>query len=126
MSPFRNGLFLASAASMALSLDCSALIYGAHADDWAGSAYPDCSPAFVQAMNAAIEEGTAHELHIEAPFVHMNKADIVRLGLSLGVPYELTWSCYEGGEQPCGECATCRDRQAAFEANGITDPLLTL
>lgn len=124
--PFRNGLFLASAASMALSLDCSALIYGAHADDWAGSAYPDCSPAFVQAMNTAIEEGTAHELHIEAPFVHMNKADIVRLGLSLGVPYELTWSCYEGGEQPCGECATCRDRQAAFEANGITDPLLTL
>lgn len=122
--PFRNGLFLASAASMALSLDCSALMYGAHADDWAGSAYPDCSPAFVQAMNVAIEEGTANELHIEAPFVSLNKAEIVRLGLDLGVPYELTWSCYEGGDQPCGECATCRDRQAAFEANGVVDPLL--
>lgn len=122
--PFRNGLFLASAASMALSLGCSALIYGAHADDWAGAAYPDCSPAFVQAMNVAIEEGTAHELHIEAPFVSMNKADIVALGLSLQVPYELTWSCYEGGEYPCGQCATCLDREVAFEANGVTDPLL--
>lgn len=122
--PFRNGLFLASAASMALSLGCSVLIYGAHADDWAGAAYPDCSPAFVQAMDEAIKEGTANELRIEAPFVSMNKADIVRTGLSLKVPYELTWSCYEGKETPCGECATCLDRQAAFEANGAQDPLL--
>lgn len=122
--PFRNGLFLASAASMALSLGCSVLIYGAHADDWAGAAYPDCSPAFVNAMNVAIQEGTANELHIEAPFVAMNKAEIVELGISLQVPYELTWSCYEGGERPCGECATCLDRQAAFEANGVVDPLL--
>ncbi len=122
--PFRNGLFLASAASMALSLGCSVLCYGAHADDAAGAAYPDCSLAFVRAMDAAVREGTAGELRIEAPFVQMNKAAIVRAGLDLGVPYELTWSCYEGGDEPCGACATCRDRQAAFAACGAQDPLL--
>lgn len=122
--PFRNGLFLSSAASMALSLDCSVLYYGAHHDDWAGNAYPDCSREFVDAMNRAIVEGTGGELHMEAPFVEWNKADIVREGLKLNVPYELTWSCYEGGDAPCGVCGTCIDRTAAFEANGVTDPLL--
>ena len=95
--PFRNGLFLSSAASMALSLGCSVVYYGAHHDDWAGNAYPDCSLEFVEAMNRAIVEGTGGELRLEAPFVTWSKADIVREGLALGVPYELTWSCYEGG-----------------------------
>lgn len=122
--PFRNGLFLSSAASMALSLGCSVLYYGAHSDDWAGSAYPDCSPAFVAAMNEAIVQGTGGELRLEAPFVQFSKADIVRQGLALGVPYELTWSCYEGGGVPCGACATCIDRVRAFEENGVVDPLL--
>lgn len=122
--PFRNGLFLSSAASMALSLGCSVLYYGAHSDDWAGSAYPDCSPAFVAAMNEAIVQGTGGELRLEAPFVQFSKADIVRQGLALGVPYELTWSCYEGGDVPCGVCATCIDRVRAFEENGVVDPLL--
>ena len=122
--PFRNGLFLASAASMALSIGCSVLYYGAHADDAAGNAYPDCSPAFISDMDAAIREGTAGELHIEAPFQHWNKAQIVHAGLRLGVPYEKTWSCYEGGDKPCGVCGTCRDRIHAFEANGTTDPLM--
>lgn len=122
--PFRNGLFLSAAASEALSLGCCALYYGAHHDDWAGSAYPDCSQAFVDAMAAAIAEGTGGELRMEAPFVQWSKADIVREGLRLGVPYELTWSCYEGGERPCGVCATCIDRARAFEANGTVDPLL--
>lgn len=122
--PFRNGLFLSSAASMALSLDCSVLYYGAHHDDWAGNAYPDCSQEFVNAMNAAIVEGTGGALHMEAPFVRWSKADIVREGLRMGVPYELTWSCYEGGERPCGVCGTCIDRARAFELNGVTDPLL--
>lgn len=122
--PFRNGLFLSSAASMALSLGCSVLYYGAHSDDWAGSAYPDCSPAFVAAMNEAIAQGTGGELRLEAPFVQFSKADIVRQGLALGVPYELTWSCYEGGDVPCGVCATCIDRVRAFEENGVVDPLL--
>lgn len=122
--PFRNGLFLSAAASMALSLGCSVLLYGAHHDDWAGNAYPDCSQAFVDAMGAAIAEGTGGELRLEAPFVQWSKADIVREGLSLGVPYELTWSCYEGGDKPCGVCATCIDRARAFEENGTVDPLL--
>lgn len=122
--PFRNGLFLSSAASMALSLECSVLYYGAHHDDWAGNAYPDCSREFVAAMNNAIMEGTGGELHMEAPFVEWSKADIVKKGLELSVPYELTWSCYEGGDKPCGVCATCIDRKRAFELNGSVDPLL--
>ena len=120
--PFRNGLFLSSAASIALSKDCGVIYYGAHGDDAAGCAYPDCSPVFNNAMNEAIWEGSGRQLRIEAPFVNMNKADIVRIGLRLGVPYELTWSCYEGGDEPCGKCGTCIDRAAAFAANGVKDP----
>ena len=122
--PFRNGLFLSSAASVALSLGCCELRYGAHHDDWAGDAYPDCSPEFVEAMACSISLGTGGELALKAPFVQWNKAQIVAKGLELGVPYELTWSCYEGGEKPCGVCGTCIDRTAAFEANGTVDPLL--
>ena len=109
---------------MALSMGCSVVLYGAHHDDWAGDAYPDCSQAFVDAMGAAISEGTGGELTLEAPFVQLTKADIVKRGLELAVPYELTWSCYEGGDAPCGKCATCLDRIAAFEANNTTDPLM--
>lgn len=122
--PFRNGLFLSAAASIALSNDCEVIYYGAHADDAAGFAYPDCSPVFNKAMNDAIYEGSGHQLYIEAPFVNKTKADIVALGLKLGVPYALTWSCYEGGEKPCGKCGTCIDRAAAFAANGVADPAL--
>ncbi len=122
--PFRNGLFLSSAASIALSKSCNIIYYGAHSDDAAGYAYPDCSPAFNNAMNEAIYEGSGRQLRIEAPFVNMKKKDVVRLGLSLAVPYEVTWSCYEGGDIPCGKCATCIDRTAAFEANGVTDPAM--
>lgn len=122
--PFRNGLFLSSAASIALSHGCSKIMYGAHADDAAGSAYPDCSLEFVNYMNKAIYLGSGDQLRLEAPFVSMNKADVVKIGLELGVPYELTWSCYEGKEKPCMKCATCIDRIAAFEQNGVTDPIL--
>lgn len=123
--PFRNGLFLSAAASIALSKDCDVLYYGAHADDAAGFAYPDCSPVFNQAMNQAIYEGSGHQLHIEAPFVGKTKAEIVAMGLDLKVPYQLTWSCYEGGEKPCGKCGTCIDRAAAFAANGVSDPAIS-
>ncbi len=122
--PFRNGLFLSAAASFGLSLECSLICYGAHADDAAGNAYPDCSRAFVEAMNQAVWEGSGHQIRIEAPFVDVPKAEVVRRGLELNVPYELTWSCYEGGDEPCGTCGTCIDRQKAFEANGVRDPLL--
>lgn len=122
--PFRNGLFLSSAASIALSKDCSVIYYGAHSDDAAGNAYPDCSDAFNQSMRQAIEIGSGNQLTIEAPFVNFTKADVVREGLRLGVPYELTWSCYEGNDTSCGKCGTCRDRAAAFAANGVADPAL--
>ena len=122
--PFRNGLFLSSAASIALSKDCEVIYYGAHADDSAGFAYPDCSPVFNRAMNEAIWEGSGHQLKIEAPFVNVSKAEVVRIGLELNVPYELTWSCYEGGEKPCGKCGTCIDCAAAFQANHVEDPAL--
>ena len=121
--PFRNGLFLASAASIALSNGCEVIYYGAHSDDAAGNAYPDCSSAFHEAMNRAIYLGSGEQLRIIAPFVEMTKADVVKKGLALGVPYELTWSCYEGGEKPCGRCGTCIDRRQAFAANGVADPL---
>ncbi len=122
--PFRNGLFLASAASIALSRGCSEIYYGAHSDDAAGNAYPDCSKEFNDAINRAIFLGSGNELQVIAPFIGMNKAEVVKTGIELDVPYEKTWSCYEGGEKPCGVCGTCRDRIAAFEANGMTDPLM--
>jgi 7-cyano-7-deazaguanine synthase len=75
-------------------------------------------------MAAAISLGTGGNLKLSAPFVHWSKARIVEEGLKRGVPYELTWSCYEGGEKPCGTCGTCIDRQRAFELNGVIDPLL--
>ncbi len=123
--PFRNGLFLASAASIALSKDCSVIYYGAHSDDAAGSAYPDCSDAFNHAMGEAIYLGSGNQLRIEAPFVNHSKADVVKEGLRLGVPYELTWSCYEGKDEPCGVCGTCLDRAKAFAENNVADPALT-
>ncbi len=122
--PFRNGLFIASAASVALSRKCSVIYYGAHSDDSAGNAYPDCSEVFNNAMNTAVYEGSGKQLKIEAPFVSLTKADVVKIGLELKVPYELTWSCYEGSEKPCGKCGTCIDRAKAFAANGVSDPAL--
>ncbi len=121
--PFRNGLFLSSASAIALSKGCSKIYYGAHADDAAGNAYPDCSEAFNKAMNTAIYEGSGKQLEIEAPFISLNKAEVVKKGLELNVPYELTWSCYEGHDRACGKCGTCIDRKAAFIKNGTTDPI---
>lgn len=122
--PFRNGLFLSMAASTALINGCGLVMYGAHMDDAAGNAYPDCTEAFSNAIGKAIEEGTGGEVRLFAPFITMNKATIVKLGLELGVPYELTWSCYNGGDKPCGRCGTCIDRARAFEANGVKDPAI--
>ncbi len=122
--PFRNGLFLSSAASIALSWDCSVLYYGAHADDAAGNAYPDCSDAFNRAISDAIYIGSGEQLRVEAPFVGMTKAEVVKIGLELNVPYGLTWSCYEGKEKPCMACGTCIDRTEAFRQNRVADPLM--
>jgi len=122
--PFRNGLFLSSAASIALSNGCEVIYYGAHSDDAAGNAYPDCSSEFNEAMSRAIYLGSGNQLRIVAPFVSKTKADVVKEGLRLSAPYHLTWSCYGGGEKPCGKCGTCIDRAAAFAANNVADPAL--
>jgi len=119
--PFRNGLMLSAAASIAVSVGASQIYYGAHADDAAGNAYPDCSVLFTEAMNRAIYEGTGGKVNIIAPFVTFNKAAVVKKGLELGVPYKMTWSCYEGGDKPCGKCGTCIDRANAFRVNGVED-----
>ena len=122
--PFRNGLFLSYATAVAYQLKCDLILYGAHADDAAGRAYPDCTPEFIKAMQAAIYEGTGYAVKMQAPWWAFNKAQVVEEGLKLGMTheeFEHTWSCYEGKETPCKVCGTCRDRKAAFEANGITD-----
>ena len=121
--PFRNGLMLSIATARALINDCDEICYGAHSDDACGSAYPDCTPMFYQAMNDAIYEGSGHLVTLSAPLLYFTKVDVVKEGLRLGVPYELTWSCYEGGEEPCHTCGTCIDRENAFKLNGVTDPL---
>lgn len=125
--PFRNGLLLSAVASIAMSIyphDEVRIYIGAHADDAAGNAYADCSKDFTDAMGKAINIGTYKKCHIVAPFVGIGKAGVVKAGLDIGVPYELTWSCYEGGDKPCGTCGTCIDRAAAFAANGVKDPAL--
>lgn len=125
--PFRNGLILSMAASMALSLypdDEVAIYIGAHADDATGNAYPDCRPDFNHHMNEAIYIGSYNKVHLVAPLNTMNKTEVVQEGLRLQVPYHLTWSCYEGCHEPCHTCGTCRDREQAFLANGVEDPLL--
>lgn len=122
--PFRNGLFLSTAASLALSKKCSKIFYGAHSDDSVNNTYPDCSKVFNDAMNTAIYEGSGRLLKVEAPFIGLTKGDVVKKGLELKVPFELTWSCYDGDENPCGKCGTCIDRIKAFEKNNVVDPLL--
>ena len=114
--PFRNGLMLSMAASFADGLynfQNVELYIGVHSDDAAVNAYADCSAKFIAAMSAAVRIGTYEKIHLVAPF-----------GLELGAPYELTWSCYAGGDKPCGQCATCLDRAAAFAANNVKDPAL--
>lgn len=124
--PFRNGLFLSIAAAYADSLfpnQPSEVWYGAHADDAAGQAYADCSEEFASAMDRAISIGTYGNIHVVRPLINLNKAGVVAEGLKIGVPYNLTWSCYHGREKACGKCGTCLDRLAAFGANGVKDPI---
>lgn len=124
--PFRNGLFLSIAAAYADSIfpnEKVEIYYGAHADDAAGNAYADCTPEFADAMNKAISLGTYGNITVCRPLINWNKAQVVKEGLRLKVPYELTWSCYEGGDKQCGTCGTCIDRKNAFLENGVIDPV---
>ena len=121
--PFRNGLMLSQAAALASSLEADEVWYGAHADDAAGSAYPDCTPEFYESMDKAIFHGTGHKVHLLAPLLNLNKAQVVAAGLKVKAPYELTRSCYEEHEYACGKCATCIDRLNAFGQNLVVDPI---
>lgn len=121
--PYRNGLFLSYAAAIAYSIGAGEVYYGAHADDAAGNAYPDCSVDFYEAQNKAIFEGTGKKVSMVAPLIDMFKKDVVEWGLELSVPYAKTWSCYKGEGKACGTCGTCVDRRIAFIANGVRDPL---
>jgi len=121
--PFRNANLLSMAVSYAEANNCDALFIGAHSEDFAG--YPDCRPEFFEAFQQVIDVGTKPETEIElvAPFVEWSKTDIAERGLELGVPYELTWSCYRSEEPACGTCDSCAFRLEAFQNVGTKDPI---
>jgi len=119
--PNRNMIMLSIAAGYAYSIGAHAVAYAAHASDYA--VYPDCRPEFVQALEKALQVSLDDSsFKVIAPFVHMKKAEIVRLGKLLGVPFELTWSCYCGGRKHCGRCSSCKERHRAFVEAGVEDP----
>ena len=118
--PFRNGIFLSIAVAYAISVGAQYVFYGAHASD--SPFYPDCRGEFIRAFEHAAKLGTEEDISILAPFQDMQKHEILRLGVELGVPYELTWSCYLDGEKHCGRCESCRNRKKAFKEAGIRDP----
>lgn len=118
--PNRNTVFLSIAVAKALSDRYTQVAYAAHASDY--EIYPDCRPIFVEKFQEVIDVANQISIKIVAPFLHKDKADIVKLGIELGVPFEKTWSCYRGGAKPCGVCSTCIERNRAFEENGIVDP----
>ncbi len=115
--PFRNGIMLAIAAGLAESRHLPYIMIANHAGDHI--IYPDCTPAFIQAMNSAITAGTFDTVTLLAPYTHLTKAQIACRGAALGIDYSLTYSCYKGTPQPCGECATCIERAQALRAAGI-------
>jgi 7-cyano-7-deazaguanine synthase len=121
--PFRNGLMLSQAAALAYSIGAYKIVYGAHSDDAAGGAYPDCTPDFYEAMNEAIFQGTGEKVRLDAPLLTLNKSQVVKQGLAMHAPYHLTRSCYEEDSVSCGTCATCIDRLAAFKINHVLDPI---
>lgn len=127
--PFRNGLMLSAATSWIQGQRTSkenveewALYFGAHAEDARNDAYPDCSFHFTGAMANAIYVGTYRQLRLIVPLQWMVKSDIIRLGQSLGVPWEDTFSCYKGEQLHCGVCPTCRSRRQGFIDAGVPDP----
>ena len=136
--PARNSIFLSLAASLAETQGAQAIYFGANALDYSG--YPDCRPEFIQAFEEMMTKGTKvgaiHGLPLQAkmkppirivaPLLRLSKKQIVQLGQQLGVPFEWTWSCYEGKNTPCGECDSCVLRAKGFREAGIEDPLVLL
>lgn len=121
--PFRNGNLLAIAASLAETRGANRIYIGAVEADSSG--YPDCRASFYRAYEAAIAEGTRPETRVElvTPLIALSKAEIVRLGANLGVPFHLTWSCYRGIERACGACDSCHLRLRGFRGAGLADPI---
>lgn len=124
--PNRNAVMLAAAAAIAIAEDDRQVVTGVHAGDH--PIYPDCRPEFIDAMTVALRAGNEGycdpNFRVWAPFVHVTKTDIVRYGSDLAVPFELTWSCYEGRSVHCGECGTCVERREAFRDAGVHDPTM--
>jgi 7-cyano-7-deazaguanine synthase len=120
--PFRNAHFLAAAVSWAEVLGAKWVYIGAVEPDSSG--YPDCRPAYYKAFNQVVKAGTKEgDIEIVTPLIAMRKAEIVRLGLELGAPFDLTWSCYSREDRACGVCDSCMLRLRAFEAAGMQDPV---
>jgi 7-cyano-7-deazaguanine synthase len=125
--PARNIIFLSFALSFAESIGAGAIFIGAHAQDYSG--YPDCRPEFYRAFDRVITCGTKAGLEkrrivIKAPLINKSKTEIIKLGSRLGVPFALTWSCYKGAKEPCGECDSCYFRAKGFKEAKILDPLI--
>lgn len=122
--PYRNGVMLSIATAYAISKNIDEIYYGIHQEEGiARSLYPDCDEDFNMAMNLAIYVGSGKKVKINAPLSGMLKKEIIKLGVDLKVPYELTWTCYEDGEIACGKCTACKDRIKGFKSNNIKDPL---
>lgn len=120
--PFRNAHFLSAAVSWAEVLGAKTVFIGAVEPDSSG--YPDCRPAYYEAFQKLIREGTRDgDIAIATPLIHLHKKDIVRLGLELGAPFHLTWSCYSEADAACGECESCVLRLRAFAEAGARDPI---
>jgi len=120
--PFRNAHFLAVAVSWAEVLGAEKVLIGAVEQDSSG--YPDCRPAYYEAFNRVIKAGTKEgNIEIITPLIHLRKAEIVRRGLELGAPFDLTWSCYSREDEACGVCDSCVLRLRAFAAAGARDPI---
>ena len=120
--PFRNAHFLAVAVSWAEVLGAEKVFIGAVEPDSSG--YPDCRPAYYKAFNEVVKTGTKEgNIEILTPLIAMRKADIIRLGLELGAPFDLTWSCYSREDLACGVCDSCALRLRAFQAAGVQDPI---
>lgn len=125
--PARNIIFLSFALSVAEAKEAEAVYIGVNALDYSG--YPDCRPEFIEAFEKVAELGQkrgieGNPVKVLTPLIKLTKAGIVKKAIELGVPVELTWSCYQGGESPCGVCDSCRLRQKGFFEAGITDPAL--
>ncbi|MGI9534802.1 MAG: 7-cyano-7-deazaguanine synthase QueC [Thermodesulfobacteriota bacterium] len=119
--PNRNAIFLSIAIGYAQSIGANSIFFGAHHSD--RGVYPDCRKEFVEAFEIAERLANDNQnLKIEAPFVDMDKSEIVKLGSKLQVPFESTWTCYVGGELHCGNCSACNERKRAFTDSGIKDP----